>query len=156
MENQDQANKSRVIKVDSRESWDFYLTQTKNQGTPIVVHFTAAWCMPSVAMNPFFEEMASTYTDMLFLTVDVDDVKTYIKAFGNSLGGMQLRSGIVSILKLHSWVTGSEKFLDKTQTSCPGGISYDSLVKFHIDDSCIHTTVVVINVMLVVLMSRSV
>ncbi|GAB4831022.1 hypothetical protein Ancab_005037 [Ancistrocladus abbreviatus] len=26
-------------------------------------------------MNPFFEELASTYTDVLFLTVDVDDVK---------------------------------------------------------------------------------
>lgn len=31
--------------------------------------------MPSVAMNPFFEEQASAYPDVLFLTVDVDDVK---------------------------------------------------------------------------------
>ncbi|KAL7212035.1 hypothetical protein ACSBR2_014821 [Camellia fascicularis] len=31
--------------------------------------------MPSVAMNPFIEELASTYQDILFLTVDVDDVK---------------------------------------------------------------------------------
>lgn len=31
--------------------------------------------MPSVAMNPFFEELAYTYQDVLFLTVDVDDVK---------------------------------------------------------------------------------
>lgn len=31
--------------------------------------------MPSVAMNPFFEELASSYPDALFLTVDVDEVK---------------------------------------------------------------------------------
>lgn len=31
--------------------------------------------MPSVAMNPFFEELASNYPDTLFLLVDVDEVK---------------------------------------------------------------------------------
>lgn len=31
--------------------------------------------MPSVAMNPLFEELASVYPDVLFLSVDVDDVK---------------------------------------------------------------------------------
>ena len=40
-----------------------------------MAHFTASWCMPSVVMNPVFEELASTYQDVLFLTVDVDDVK---------------------------------------------------------------------------------
>ncbi|MBA0641550.1 hypothetical protein Goshw_003511, partial [Gossypium schwendimanii] len=40
-----------------------------------MVHFTAAWCVPSVAMNPFFEELALCYQDILFLSVDVDDVK---------------------------------------------------------------------------------
>ncbi|KAK2632146.1 hypothetical protein EUGRSUZ_L01943 [Eucalyptus grandis] len=31
--------------------------------------------MPSVAMNPFVRELASANPDVLFLTVDVDDVK---------------------------------------------------------------------------------
>lgn len=39
------------------------------------MHFTACWCMPSVAMNPFFEEVASNYKHILFLSVDVDEVK---------------------------------------------------------------------------------
>lgn len=39
------------------------------------MHFTAAWCMPSVAMNPFLEELASSYPDVRFLTLDVDEVK---------------------------------------------------------------------------------
>lgn len=42
------------------------------------MHFTASWCMPSVAMNPFIEELASAYPDVLFLSVDVDDVKVFI------------------------------------------------------------------------------
>ncbi|GLU23190.1 hypothetical protein SLE2022_392150 [Rubroshorea leprosula] len=72
---QEQQNKSRVVKVDSVESWDFYVGQASNQGCPIVSHFTASWCMPSVAMNPFFEELALAYPDVLFITVDVDEVK---------------------------------------------------------------------------------
>ncbi|PON64799.1 Thioredoxin, partial [Trema orientale] len=72
---QEQQNKARVVKVDSVEAWDSYFTQATNQGCPIVVHFTASWCMPSVAMNPFFEELASSYPDVLFLTVDVDELK---------------------------------------------------------------------------------
>ncbi|XP_030456920.1 thioredoxin-like protein CXXS1 isoform X1 [Syzygium oleosum] len=75
MEGQEQQNKSRVVKVESPESWDSYLAPANAQACPVVVHFTAAWCMPSVAMNPFFEELASTFPDVLFLTVDVDDVK---------------------------------------------------------------------------------
>lgn len=43
-----------------------------------MVHFTAAWCVPSVAMNPFFKELALCYQDILFLSVDVDDVKVFL------------------------------------------------------------------------------
>ncbi|KAK8488240.1 hypothetical protein V6N11_047178 [Hibiscus sabdariffa] len=75
MEAQEQHNNSRVVKIDSVESWDTYFNQATNQGCPIVVHFMASWCIPSVAMNPFFEELALTFKDVLFLSVDVDDVK---------------------------------------------------------------------------------
>lgn len=81
MEGHEQINKSRVLKVDSEESWEYYITHATNQACPVVVHFTAAWCMPSVAMNQFFEELASTYPDILFLTVDVDDVKVNSSAY---------------------------------------------------------------------------
>ncbi|XP_057429437.1 thioredoxin-like protein CXXS1 [Lotus japonicus] len=68
-------HKSRVVVIDSLQSWEFYVNQASNQNCPIVVHFSASWCMPSVAMNPFFEDMASSYPDFLFLNVDVDEVK---------------------------------------------------------------------------------
>ncbi|KAK7331814.1 hypothetical protein VNO80_28555 [Phaseolus coccineus] len=68
-------NKSKVVVIDSLQSWDFYVTQATNQNSPVVVHFSASWCIPSVAMDPVFEELASSYQDLLFLTVDVDEVK---------------------------------------------------------------------------------
>ncbi|XP_022717941.1 thioredoxin-like protein CXXS1 [Durio zibethinus] len=75
MDRQTQKMKSRVVKIESEDSWDFFIKQANNQGCPVMVHFSAAWCMPSVAMNPFFEELALSYQDILFLSVDVDDVK---------------------------------------------------------------------------------
>ncbi|KAK6797663.1 hypothetical protein RDI58_005365 [Solanum bulbocastanum] len=75
MEVQEQRTKSRVVKVDSKESWDFHVNQATLQGCPIVAHFTAVWCIPSVAMKPFMEELAFMYQNMSFLTVDVDEVK---------------------------------------------------------------------------------
>ncbi|XP_058751463.1 thioredoxin-like protein CXXS1 [Vicia villosa] len=68
-------NKPKVVVIDSLQSWEFYVNQASNQNSPIVVHFTASWCMPSVAMISFFEELASDYPDFLFLSVDVDEVK---------------------------------------------------------------------------------
>nr|BAE16559.1 thioredoxin h [Codonopsis lanceolata] len=66
---------SKVVKVDSKQTWDSLVIQAINQSSPIVAHFTASWCIPSVVMNPFFEELASTYKDTMFLLVDVDDVQ---------------------------------------------------------------------------------
>ncbi|KAK2447118.1 Thioredoxin-like protein cxxs1 [Trifolium repens] len=68
-------NKPKVVVIDSLQSWEFYVNQASTQNSPIVVHFTASWCMPSVAMIPYFEEFASDYPDFLFLSVDVDEVK---------------------------------------------------------------------------------
>ncbi|KAJ6417319.1 hypothetical protein OIU84_003100 [Salix udensis] len=69
------AKKSRVVRIDSEESWDFFIKQATDKDCPVVVHFTASWCKPSVAMNPFFEEIAMSYKDLVFLCVDVDEVK---------------------------------------------------------------------------------
>ncbi|BAT86968.1 thioredoxin-like protein CXXS1 [Vigna umbellata] len=68
-------NKSRVVVIDSLQSWDFYVTQATTQNSPVVAHFTASWCIPSVTMGPVFDDLASSYPDLLFLTVDVDEVK---------------------------------------------------------------------------------
>ncbi|CAA7394516.1 unnamed protein product [Spirodela intermedia] len=82
METQEQLVRSRVLKVDSEESWDLFTAQAKSQGCPVFVHFTASWCVPSVAMNPSFEALAQSYQDVLFLLVDVDVVKAVAERMG--------------------------------------------------------------------------
>ncbi|KAL6544427.1 Thioredoxin-like protein cxxs1 [Orobanche minor] len=68
-------HQSRVGKIESEVTWGNFISQAKNQGCPVVVHFTASWCMPSVAMNSHFEELALRHQDFVFLVVDVDDIK---------------------------------------------------------------------------------
>lgn len=75
MGGQQQHKKSKVVKIDSRKSWEHNIFEATNKGYPVMVHFSAYWCVPSIAMDPFFEELASTYQDVLFLKVDVDEVK---------------------------------------------------------------------------------
>ncbi|ESW21685.1 hypothetical protein PHAVU_005G090900 [Phaseolus vulgaris] len=75
MEDKEKLKKSKVIKIDSQKSWEHYISQATNQKYSVVVHFSAFWCVPSIVMNPVFEELASTYPDVLFLTLDVDEVK---------------------------------------------------------------------------------
>ncbi|CAI8617557.1 unnamed protein product [Vicia faba] len=75
MGGQQQHKKSKVVKIDSMKSWEQNITEATNKGYFVMVHFSAYWCMPSFAMDPFFEELASTYQDVIFLKVDVDEVK---------------------------------------------------------------------------------
>ncbi|KAL0909545.1 hypothetical protein M5K25_020423 [Dendrobium thyrsiflorum] len=75
MEARQQISKSRVLKVESGESWESFMAQAKSQGSLVFVHFSASWCVPSLAMNSYVEELAMNYQDILFLLVDVDEVK---------------------------------------------------------------------------------
>ncbi|KAK7405088.1 hypothetical protein VNO78_06275 [Psophocarpus tetragonolobus] len=75
MKRKKQLQKTKVVKIDSRKSWEHHINGATNKGIPVMVHFSAYWCMPSMAMNPFFQELASTYQNVLFLNVDVDEVK---------------------------------------------------------------------------------
>ncbi|XP_020244601.1 thioredoxin-like protein CXXS1 [Asparagus officinalis] len=77
-----QENNSKVLRVDSKEAWESFIAQSNNQGCPVFVHFTASWCVPSLAMNPCVEELATTYPNVQFLVVDVDEVKEVASKMG--------------------------------------------------------------------------
>ncbi|KAI3504449.1 hypothetical protein L2E82_46213 [Cichorium intybus] len=67
--------KSRVLQVDSQEKWNLITSKPEYLDSPIIVNFTANWCMPATAMEPLFEEQALIHKDAIFLSVDVDEVK---------------------------------------------------------------------------------
>ncbi|KAL4566838.1 hypothetical protein LXL04_030963 [Taraxacum kok-saghyz] len=71
--------KSRVVQVDSQETWNLITSKLMYQDSPIIVNFTATWCMPATAMEPLFEEQALIHKDALFLSVDVDEAKGLMK-----------------------------------------------------------------------------
>ncbi|KVH88328.1 Thioredoxin [Cynara cardunculus var. scolymus] len=85
MEGQKETHPKPVFKITSTESWDSYLQESKSHGTPVVAHFTASWCIPSVAMNPYFEELAFAFQDITFLVVDVDDLKVLFSILTSNL-----------------------------------------------------------------------
>lgn len=40
----------------------------------LVVNFKASWCLPSRKIAPIYQELASTYTSMIFVTIDVEEL----------------------------------------------------------------------------------
>lgn len=49
----------------------------------LVVNFKASWCLPCKKIAPIYQELASTYTSMIFVTIDVEELavsnqKTYV------------------------------------------------------------------------------
>nr|KYP66910.1 Thioredoxin H-type [Cajanus cajan] len=47
----------------------------------IVVDFTASWCGPCRFISPFLSELAKKFTNVIFLKVDVDELKTVAEDF---------------------------------------------------------------------------
>lgn len=76
---QGQLVRSRVARVSSEDAWDALVAEANAQGSPVVAHFSASWCVPSMAMNPFFEELAYDHQQMMFTLVDVDEAKGVAK-----------------------------------------------------------------------------
>ncbi|KAJ9568088.1 hypothetical protein OSB04_004054 [Centaurea solstitialis] len=67
--------KSRVVQIDSQETWQKITSNPMYQASHVIVYFTAAWCKPAMMMNPLFEEQALIHKDALFLSIDVDEAK---------------------------------------------------------------------------------
>lgn len=52
--------------------------------TKCIIDCHATWCGPCKRIAPFFNEISTTYTDIVFLKVDIDDVADITEEFNIS------------------------------------------------------------------------
>ncbi|KAJ4702020.1 Thioredoxin [Melia azedarach] len=65
-----------VIGCHTVESWKEQFQKGTDAKKLIVVDFTASWCPPCRLIAPVFTELAKKFKDVLFLKVDVDELKS--------------------------------------------------------------------------------
>ncbi|KAL5671110.1 hypothetical protein ACJX0J_015416, partial [Zea mays] len=60
--------------VTSKEDWDQRIAEANKDGKTVVANFSASWCGPCRVIAPVYAEMSQTYPQLMFLTIDVDDL----------------------------------------------------------------------------------
>ncbi|GJM96943.1 hypothetical protein PR202_ga13827 [Eleusine coracana subsp. coracana] len=65
---------SAVVAAHSTATWDQQWEAHKSSGKLLVVDFSASWCGPCRFIEPAFKEMASRFTDAIFVKIDVDEL----------------------------------------------------------------------------------
>ncbi|GMJ06995.1 ARABIDOPSIS THALIANA THIOREDOXIN H-TYPE 1, thioredoxin H-type 1 [Hibiscus trionum] len=69
------AEEGQVIACHTVESWNEQLESANTSKKLVVVDFTASWCGPCRFIAPILAEMAKKMPHVLFLKVDVDELK---------------------------------------------------------------------------------
>ncbi|KAK9283683.1 hypothetical protein L1049_011933 [Liquidambar formosana] len=59
------------------EGWDEKLSMANRDGKIVVANFSASWCSPCRMIMPTYRELADKHTDIIFLTVDVDELAEF-------------------------------------------------------------------------------
>jgi thioredoxin 1 len=65
-------SEGKVATLHEPADWDAAMRLSKEQDVPIIVDFTATWCVPCQGIAPFFGELAQAHKAMCFVKVDVD------------------------------------------------------------------------------------
>nr|CAB3464781.1 unnamed protein product [Digitaria exilis] len=70
-----------VIAIHSLEEWSIQIEEANSAKKLVVIDFTASWCPPCRMMAPIFADMAKKNPNVVFLKVDVDELKTIAEQF---------------------------------------------------------------------------
>ncbi|XP_054818525.1 thioredoxin H-type-like [Prosopis cineraria] len=76
------ADEGQVISCHTVESWKEQLEKGNESKKLIVVDFTASWCGPCRFIAPILAEIAKKMTNVTFLKVDVDELKSVSEEWG--------------------------------------------------------------------------
>ncbi|KAK4770560.1 hypothetical protein SAY87_031092 [Trapa incisa] len=70
------AEEGQVIGCHSVVAWNEQLQKANESKKLVVVDFTATWCGPCRIMAPIFADLAKKLPHVVFLKVDVDELRT--------------------------------------------------------------------------------
>ncbi|KAF8719324.1 hypothetical protein HU200_024024 [Digitaria exilis] len=70
-----------VIAIHSLDEWSIQIEEANSAKKLVVIDFTASWCPPCRMMAPIFADMAKKNPNVVFLKVDVDELKTIAEQF---------------------------------------------------------------------------
>ncbi|KAM0821717.1 hypothetical protein ACQ4PT_072007 [Festuca glaucescens] len=63
--------------ITTKEDWDQKVAEANKDGKIVVANFSASWCGPCRVIAPVYAEMSKTYPQLMFLTIDVDDLMDF-------------------------------------------------------------------------------
>lgn len=73
---------SSVLSFHSSARWQLHFNSAQESSKLMVIDFSATWCGPCRLMEPSFNAMASKYTDVEFVKIDVDELSDVAQHFG--------------------------------------------------------------------------
>ncbi|KAI4343173.1 hypothetical protein MLD38_027707 [Melastoma candidum] len=90
---------SNICLIKSKEDFDGALTRVRDESSPAVLYFTAAWCGPCRLISPVIEELNQKYPHVTTYKVDIDQ---------EGIQGKLMELGINSVPTLHFFQDGKK------------------------------------------------
>ncbi|CAH8297669.1 unnamed protein product [Eruca vesicaria subsp. sativa] len=70
-----------IVEMKNKNQWKSRFSALKDANKLLVIEFTAKWCGPCQSLEPKLEELAAKYTDVEFVKIDVDVLKSVWKEY---------------------------------------------------------------------------